>query len=112
MKPVRPAITNWSRNAIENNMGVAKRILPPQMVASQLKVLMPVGMETSMVESVKKALPNEVMPMVNMWWAHTLRLMKAMATEAATMAEWPKMALREKTGMISLAKAKAGSTRT
>ncbi len=39
-----------------------------------------------MVESVKKALPNDVMPMVNMWCAHTLRLMNAMPTDAATMA--------------------------
>src|ERR1700676_2993348 len=97
---------------MEKSMGVAKRILPPQMVASQLKVLMPVGMDTSIVESVKKALPKEVIPMVNMWWAHTLKLIKPMPTDSATMAEYPKMALREKTGMISLAKAKAGRTST
>ena len=86
MMPVRPAITHWNRNAIENSMGTSKRIFPPHMVASQLKVLMPVGMETSIVDRVKNALPNDVMPMVNMWCAHTPRLMKPMPTEAATMA--------------------------
>ena len=40
------------------SMGVAKRILPPHMVASQLKILMPVGMPTSMVDSTKKALAH------------------------------------------------------
>src|SRR3954470_22173648 len=102
MMPVNPATTHWKRNAMENSMGVSKRTLPPQMVASQLNVLMPVGMETSMVESVKNALPNDVMPMVNMWCAHTPRLMNAILTEAVTMAGYPKIALRENTGMISL----------
>ena len=41
--PVSPAITNWNTNAIENSMGTSKRIFPPHMVASQLKVLMPGG---------------------------------------------------------------------
>ncbi len=39
-----------------------------------------------MVERTKKALAPEVMPTVNMWCAHTLMLMNAMPTEAATMA--------------------------
>ena len=43
------------------------------------------------------------MPTVNMWCAQTLRLMKPMPTEAATMAGYPKIALRENTGMISFA---------
>ena len=67
-------------------MGVAKRIRPPHIVASQLKILMPVGMPTIMVERTKKALLTEVMPTVNIWCAHTVMLMNAMATEAATMA--------------------------
>ena len=39
-----------------------------------------------------------------MWCAHTLRLMKPIATVAATITGYPKIALREKTGMISRAK--------
>ena len=74
-------------NAIENSIGTSKRIFPPQIVASQLNVLMPVGIETSIVDSVKNAFPNDVMPIVNMWCAHTPRLMNAMHTDAATIAE-------------------------
>ena len=59
--------------------------MPPHIVASQLKSLMPVGMATSMVATAKKEFAPEVMPTVNMWWAHTPRLMKPMAIVAATM---------------------------
>ena len=110
--PVRPASRNWTTNAVQKSIGVAKRILPPHMVASQLKILIDVGMPTSMVESTKKALPTEVIPMVNIWCAQTPRLTKAIPTEAATIAGYPKIALRENTGITSLAIAKAGSTST
>ena len=69
--PVSPAISNWKTKAVQNSMGVAKRMLPPHMVAIQLKILMPVKMPTTMVERTKKALPTQVMPTVNMWCAHT-----------------------------------------
>ncbi len=39
-----------------------------------------------MVERTKKAFPIDVIPMVNMWCAHTPRLTKAIATDAATIA--------------------------
>ena len=47
--------------------------------------------------------------MVNMWCAHTLMLTKPMQTVAATMTGYPKIGLRENTGMISDMKAKAGN---
>ena len=68
-----------------NNMGVSKRSFPPHMVPSQLKILMPVGIPTIMVEMAKKVFPVDVIPIVNMWWAQTLRLTKAIASVAPTM---------------------------
>ena len=47
---------NWKRNAVQNSIGVAKRILPPHIVPSQLKILMPVGTAMSIVEKTKKVL--------------------------------------------------------
>ena len=41
--------------------------------------------DDDIVEMAKKVLPAGVMPTVNMWCAHTLRLMKPIATVAATM---------------------------
>ena len=70
---------------MQNSIGVAKRILPPHMVPIQLKILMPVGTAMSMVEKTKKVLPAGLMPTVNMWCAHTPRLMKPIETVAATM---------------------------
>src|SRR5712692_875057 len=95
-----------------NSIGVVKRILPPHRVAIQLKILIPVGTPTSIVDNVKKAFETEVMPTVNMWCAQTLRLTNMIATEAATIAGYPKMALRQNTGIISFAIAKAGKTST
>src|ERR1700691_934047 len=86
MMPVKPAIRNWKRKPMQNNIGVVKRIRPPHRVAIQLKILIPVGTPTSIVESVKNAFDTEVMPTVNMWCAHTLILTNMMHTEAATIA--------------------------
>jgi len=65
MIPVKPATRNWSRKAQQNIIGVAKRILPPYMVAVQLKILIPVGTPTSMLEAAKKVFAQEVMPTAN-----------------------------------------------
>jgi hypothetical protein len=46
-----------------------------------------------------------------MWWAQTLKLMNPMQTVAATITGYPKIGLRENTGIISEAKANAGTTR-
>ena len=62
-----------------------RRIFPPYIVPSQLKILMPVGTAMIIVEMAKKVLPTEVIPTVNMWCAQTPRLMKAIDTVAATM---------------------------
>src|SRR5262245_18326819 len=112
MTPVSPATKNWKRNATQKSIGVLKRIFPPHMVASQLKILIPVGTAMAIVDSTKKPFAVEFIPMVNMWWSHTLMLMNAMATVAATMMGYPKIVFREKTGMISEAMANAGSTST
>src|SRR5262245_10031577 len=96
---------------MQKSIGGSKRSLPPYIVASQLKILIPVGTATRKVEVAKKMLPTEVMPMVNMWCAQTPRLMKAIITTAATIIEYPKMGLREKTGTISDRQAKAGMIR-
>jgi hypothetical protein len=47
-----------------------------------------------------------------MWCAQTLMLTNAMHTVAATITGYPKIGLREKTGIISDMKAKQGMMRT
>jgi hypothetical protein len=47
--------------------------LPPQRVASQLKNLIPVGTAMKEVAIVKNRRIQGGVPLVNMWWAHTIR---------------------------------------
>ena len=54
-----------------NSIGVSKMMLPRQSVASQLKILIPVGTATSIDAIMKKPLRPVGMPTVNMWCAHT-----------------------------------------
>src|SRR5262249_17119105 len=82
--PVSPAMRNWKMKAMQKIMGNSKRILPPYMVASQLKILIPVGIPTSIVEIAKKLLAIELIPTANIWSSQTVTVMKPMVTAAAT----------------------------
>ncbi len=86
MMPVSPATRNWNRKARQNIIGTLKIIFPPHSVPSQLKILIPVGTEITIVEKTKKVFPAGPIPTVNIWCAHTLRLIKPIPTEAATIA--------------------------
>jgi hypothetical protein len=50
---------------------VVKRIEPPHSVASQLKILIPVGIAISMVLIAKKESAIGPRPTANMWWLQT-----------------------------------------
>ena len=65
--------------AQENSIAEFKAILPPQRVASQLKNLMPVGTAMKEVAIVKKRRIQGGVPLVNMWWAQTIRPRKTIA---------------------------------
>src|SRR5262249_12895341 len=96
---------------MQKSIGRSKRILPPYIVPSQLKILIPVGTATMKVEMAKKVLPTEVLPTENMGCAQTLTLIRPIIAVAPTMMGYPKMGLREKTGMISERQANAGIIR-
>ena len=58
---------------------VLKRILPPQMVPIQLKVLMAEGSAIMIVETMKVMPRAGFMPLVNMWCPQTMKPRPAMA---------------------------------
>ena len=62
---------NVARNPSANSIGVSKRRFPRHSVASQLKILMPVGTAMIIELSMKKPSRNVGSPTVNMWWAQT-----------------------------------------
>jgi len=53
MTPVTPPIVNRKINPIANKRGVTRRRDPPHIVASQLKILIPVGTAIIIVAAVK-----------------------------------------------------------
>ena len=51
--PVNPPKVNKNINPIAKSIGVLKTILPPHIVAIQLKILIPVGTAITIVAAVK-----------------------------------------------------------
>src|SRR6478609_9323509 len=69
--PVRPPNVNIARKPSEKSIGESKMRLPRQVVASQLKILIPVGTAMTIDEIMKKESSPTPRPVVNMWCAHT-----------------------------------------
>jgi hypothetical protein len=86
---------------MQHSMGNLNEMRPPYMVASQLKILIPVGTAIKSVEATKKVLSADPMPTVNMWCAQAPVPMMPMVTVAATIIGYPNSTLRENTGIIS-----------
>ena len=72
IRPVKPPIVNTKMKPMANSIGVSKVMEPRHIVASQLKIFTPVGTAISMVAYMKNNWPVTGMPVVNMWWAHTM----------------------------------------
>jgi len=67
MTPVTPPIVKRKMNPNAKRRGVLKSNEPPHSVASQLKILIPVGTAIIMVAAVKYARVSTSSPVVNMW---------------------------------------------
>ena len=55
IKPVKPPIVKTKINPIDQSIGVSKVIEPRHMVATQLKILTPVGTAINIVAYIKKS---------------------------------------------------------
>ena len=68
-----------------NSIGVSRMRFPRQVVASQLKILIPVGTAITIDEIMKNESSPTPKPAVNMWCAHTSMEKNAMpSVENAT----------------------------
>ncbi len=76
--PDKPPMMNIDTNDKANNMAVVYWILPPQIVPSQLKVLMALGSAIIIVDTMKVMPRAGFMPEMNMWWPHTMNPSPAM----------------------------------
>jgi len=64
--PVKPPNVNKKMKPLANNIGVVNTIWPPNIVAIQLKILMPVGTAIIIVAAVKYARVSTSKPTVYM----------------------------------------------
>ena len=71
MTPDSPPMTNIDRKPSANSIGVLKWSFPSQIVASQLKTLIPVGTAISSVVTIIGTRSHDAMPLTNMWCAQT-----------------------------------------
>jgi len=65
--PVKPPKVKRNINPLANNIGVFNTILPPNIVAIQLNILIPVGTAIIIVAEVKYARVSTSKPTVNIW---------------------------------------------
>ena len=63
--PSRPPMVNRATNPIANNKGVLKLSFPPHIVASQEKILTPVGTPMMKLLAEKKSSAPMAMPVAN-----------------------------------------------
>jgi len=93
MMPVRPPIVNRQTNPMAQYVGALCLIGLPNMVASQLNTLIPVGTAIIMVVAVKYARVSTSIPTVNIWWAHTIKPSRPILTIAYTIPRTPKISI-------------------
>ncbi len=70
--PEIPPRVNIVRNPSAHSIGVSRRSTPRHSVASQEKILMPVGTAMIAVVTIIGIRIQLCMPETNMWWAHTV----------------------------------------
>ena len=78
--PDRPPITNVQMKPSANSIAVFICRRRCQSVASQEKILMPVGIAISIVVIIIGTRSHDSMPETNMWWAQTEKPSTAMPT--------------------------------
>jgi hypothetical protein len=83
--PLTPPRPNIGRKARAKHIAVVKRMAPPQSVTTSEVSRMTDGTETASVVTWKKLLSVVLMPVRNMWCAHTNIDQAPSTTTAATM---------------------------
>jgi len=73
MIPVNPPIENISKNPSVHIISISRKFFVFIVVASHLKILIPVGIAITIVAAVKYARESMSIPTVNIWCAHTIK---------------------------------------
>jgi len=87
--PVRPPIVNWNTNPSAREQAALYVIRVSYIVASHLKILIPVGKAMIIIADVKYACVSTPVPTVNMWCAHTTNPSNPIAITAKIILRFP-----------------------
>jgi hypothetical protein len=87
--PVRPPIVNRNTKPNAHRQAALYVIRVPYIVASHLKILIPVGTAIIIVADVKYARVSTSIPTVNIWWAHTTNPNNPIANIAKIIPRFP-----------------------
>src|SRR5918994_4965215 len=99
--PEMPPSVNMVRKPSANSIGVSRWITPRHSVASQEKILMPVGTAMIAVVTIIGMRIQLCMPDTNMWCAHTVNPSKTIAKRENAIMRYPKMGFLAFTERIS-----------
>src|SRR2546425_9767202 len=83
--PDSPPITNIATNATALSMGTWKRMLPRHIVPIQLNTFTAEGTAITSVDTMKDDPRVGFIPLMNMWWPHTIQPRNAIPMIANTM---------------------------
>ena len=97
------------RKPSAKSIGVSRCSTPRQSVASQEKILMPVGIAMIAVVIIIGMRIHSCMPETNMWCAHTAKPRTTIARSENAIIRYPKIGLRALTLRISLTIPNPGS---
>src|SRR6266508_2231427 len=92
--PDRPPITNIATNPTAFSIGTWNWMLPRHIVPIQLNTLMADGTEMSSVDTMNVDPSVGFMPLMNMWWPHTIQPRTAIPTNTHTLHCSPTIDLR------------------
>src|SRR5918995_6501272 len=109
MIPLIPPRVNIVMKPRANSMGVVRWITPRHSVASQEKILMPVGTAMSIVVIIIGTRSQLNIPDTNMWCAQTVNPRITIATNENAIIRYPNTGLRACVDMTSLMIPKPGS---
>src|SRR5438034_8283594 len=79
--PDSPPITNIATNATALSMGTWKRMLPRHIVPIQLNTFTAEGTAITSVDTMKDDPSVGFIPLMNMWWPHTIQPRNARSEE-------------------------------
>src|SRR6266487_353516 len=99
--PDNPPIVNIDTKPIAFSIGTWKRRLPRHIVPSQLNTLIAEGTAMSSVDTMNVDPRVGFMPLMNMWWPHTIQPRNAIPMIANTIEWYPKIGLRLPLAMMS-----------